>query len=703
MCSPYESAIEGRSSVTQEAPYLSVVVTARNDDHGGNLLGRMQVFVDAWINQGKRHNLSSELIIVEWNPPAGRERLAKALRWPDDTGPCEVRIIEVPPEVHARYRQAAALPLYQMIAKNVGIRRARGEFILATNIDIVFSDELVRFLASRRLETGRMYRIDRHDVMSDLPVDGTLDDQLAYCRSHLIRVSAREGVYRLTQDGLRRNEEQDITRAESGIHFGRGWFPVERYGSQQPFRWIENDAEVWLRVPATGSAILLDVEPGPGAGAPPQTLQVFDSAGSMVADWSVSGRTRLQLWLPPAADDSVPPFRLHVPDGGRPMVHDPRILNFRVFRCDWAAQMPRVAPAPFASVVREARPTLARLVASLGVPSMLVKGPTILRAAVRLLSERGDDIFGAGVEFWGKGWHRLEHAGAERFRWVSQDAELVVRTTGRRCNLALLVEPGPGVGYRPFHLLIALSNGEVVARALVNGLTCVKVPVPAWRGGVTALYLTTKEGGLPMAGEPRILNFRVFACGCAAGNASSMSAEPERVIPWTAVTVDSRPTEVDWASEWKEYRRLIAGMGKPVSVHTYACGDFTMMAREHWFDVRGYTELNQFYSMHLDSMLCYAAHHAGVREQLLPDPMRIYHIEHGAGSGWTPEGEGRLFARMSQDSIRVVSYEDVVALIVQMRSLHAPVIFNMDDWGLAALAFPEIAPARTAWGSQTGR
>jgi hypothetical protein len=107
--------------------------------------------------------------------------------------------------------------------------------------------------------------------------------------------------------------------------------------------------------------------------------------------------------------------------------------------------------------------------------------------------------------------------------------------------------------------------------------------------------------------------------------------------------------------------------------------------------------------MHLDSMLCYAAHHAGAREQLLPEPMRIYHIEHGAGSGWTPEGESKLFARMSQDSIHVVSYQDLVALIVQMRSLRAPVIFNVDDWGLAALTFPETTPARTACGSETGR
>jgi hypothetical protein len=681
---------------------LSVVVTARNDDHGGNLLGRMQVFVDAWINQAKRHNLSSELIVVEWNPPAGRQRLAKALHWPNDAGPCDVRIIEVPPEVHARYRHAAALPLYQMIAKNVGIRRARGEFILATNIDIVFSDELVGFLALRRLERGRMYRIDRHDVMSGVPVDGTLDEQLAYCRSHLIRVCAHEGIYPLTEDGFRRNAQQDIARAESDIHFGRGWFPVERYDSREPFRWIENDAEVWFRVPAAGPAISLEVEPGPGVGPPPQTLQAFDASGSLVAEWRVSGRTRLQLWLPPAADNSVQSFRLHVPDGGRPVVADPRILNFRIFRCDWAEQMPRVAPMPFASVVRQARPMLARLAASLGVPSMLFKGPAILRQAVRLLSERGDDIFGPGVEFWGKGWHRLERAGAERFRWVSQDAELVVRTTGKRRNLALLVEAGPGVGYRPFHLLIALSNGEVVARALVNGLTYVKVPIPAKCGKATALFLTTKEGGLPVAGDPRILNFRIFACGCAAGNAMRMSAAPEPAVPWTAATVASRPAEIDWASTLKADRRAIADMGKPVCLHINACGDFTLMAREHWFAVRGYAELNQF-SMHLDSILCYAAHHAGASEQLLPEPMRIYHIEHGAGSGWTPEGEGKLYARISQQGIQTVSYEDLTALIAQMRSLHAPVIFNMDDWGLAALTFPETAPVGAACGAETGR
>ena len=36
-----------------------------------------------------------------------------------------------------------------MIAKNVGFRRARGEFALVTKVDIIFSPALIQFLAGR--------------------------------------------------------------------------------------------------------------------------------------------------------------------------------------------------------------------------------------------------------------------------------------------------------------------------------------------------------------------------------------------------------------------------------------------------------------------------------------------------------------------------------------------------------------------------
>ncbi|MBI4187740.1 MAG: hypothetical protein HY529_00865 [Chloroflexi bacterium] len=174
-----------------QEPILSVVVVSRNDDHGGNLLQRMQLFVTGWLEQARRHNLSSELIIVEWNPPPDRPRLAQALKWPKDTGPCTVRIIEVQPEIHHRFKQSDRLPLFQMIGKNVGIRRARGRFILATNIDILFSDELMDFFASGQMTTGYMYRIDRYDIPSDIPGDVSITKQLDYCRDNIIRINTR--------------------------------------------------------------------------------------------------------------------------------------------------------------------------------------------------------------------------------------------------------------------------------------------------------------------------------------------------------------------------------------------------------------------------------------------------------------------------------------------------------------------------------
>lgn len=176
-------------------PRVSIVVCARNDDHGGDLLRRMQIFVDGLVEQAWRHRLSGELIIVEWNPPVDRPRLIDALQWPQETGPCRVRIIEVSAAIHRRYRYADRLGLFQMIAKNVGIRRARGRFVLATNIDLLFSDALVRFLATGSLNTKCMYRIDRFDVSADVPLGAPVSGQLDFCRRHVLRVCTRWGTF----------------------------------------------------------------------------------------------------------------------------------------------------------------------------------------------------------------------------------------------------------------------------------------------------------------------------------------------------------------------------------------------------------------------------------------------------------------------------------------------------------------------------
>jgi hypothetical protein len=149
----------------------------------------------------------------------------------------------------------------------------------------------------------------------------------------------------------------------------------------------------------------------------------------------------------------------------------------------------------------------------------------------------------------------------------------------------------------------------------------------------------------------------------------------------------SSPSKTDAEASLPEQPPRAAGSA--VFLHTNACGDFTLMARDHWLDLRGYPEWD-VYSMNIDSVLCYAAHHAGVCEQILHEPMRIYHIEHDTGSGWTPEGQAKLFARMAARGIPWLEYRELVSWAEQMRRFDSTMIFNCEDWGLANNELTEI-------------
>lgn len=338
-------------------PLLSIVVTSRNDNHGGNLVDRMQLFVNGLLQQASRYNLNAELIMVEWNPPPDRPRIAEVLKWPMEACPCRVRIIDVPQSIHRGFDHSDRLPLFQMIAKNVGIRRARGLFILVTNIDILFSNEMISFFASGQLMSGRLYRVDRYDVPSDIPDDISIDEQLNYCRQNVIRINGRSG-------------------------------------------------------------------------------------------------TRV------------------------------------------------------------------------------------------------------------------------------------------------------------------LGNGNFNLRRLVKGAR----------------------------------------------------------------------------SSLREIQRIIRC--EEQSLHTNACGDFTLMAREHWLAVRAYPEFNM-YSFRLDGLLCYAAHYAGARETILRDPMRIYHIEHAPGSGWTPGLGGELLEkRLTEVGVPQLTREQYSAWVNQMCTQRQPIVFNQSEgWGLANESLPETVIA----------
>ena len=162
-------------------PYLSIVTISRNDEHGGDPKRRTQIFIDSYAWQAEHYKLETELILVDWNTSNDKQGLAEILEFPVNEY-FYARVILVPPEVHEGFRYSSTLPIFQFIGKNAGIRRARGEFILATCMDTILDDRLFEYVARKNLNKDYIYRADIYDVNNSIP-DAGHEEQQAFCRN----------------------------------------------------------------------------------------------------------------------------------------------------------------------------------------------------------------------------------------------------------------------------------------------------------------------------------------------------------------------------------------------------------------------------------------------------------------------------------------------------------------------------------------
>jgi hypothetical protein len=176
-------------------PYLSIVVAARNDNYGGDFLRRMHLFLSTLAALSDRHRLSAEVIIVEWNPPADRPCLGEIIDRPCNGNGLFVRIVTVAESVHRTMANSEKMPMFEYIAKNVGIRRAQGDFVLVTNPDIIFSGEAVAYLAKGGFSPDCFQKADRYDVKRIIPSDIPVDSMLRFCKRHVVRIHRWDGPW----------------------------------------------------------------------------------------------------------------------------------------------------------------------------------------------------------------------------------------------------------------------------------------------------------------------------------------------------------------------------------------------------------------------------------------------------------------------------------------------------------------------------
>ena len=126
-------------------------------------------------------------------------------------------------------------------------------------------------------------------------------------------------------------------------------------------------------------------------------------------------------------------------------------------------------------------------------------------------SARSSDILrGRGVEL-GKGWGPLETFKGETFRWVDNDAELILSAAKPdTVQVSVTVEGGPGIVERPFLLKLLDPAGRQLAAGPVRNRATLTYLVPVEAGSGTPVRLHVDNGGHSTPKDPRVLNYRVF-------------------------------------------------------------------------------------------------------------------------------------------------------------------------------------------------
>lgn len=150
-------------------PYISIVVVGRNDNYGGDFKKRLQNFITWNHEQLLTNGISAEIVFVNYNPLKSEAAIQDFINWPSSTDIVPIRVITVPNSVHQQIiadGKRKDVPVMEYLAKNVGVRSAKGEFILCMNPDIILPRKLVKGLKTLKKDT--YYRADRVDFSGDM-------------------------------------------------------------------------------------------------------------------------------------------------------------------------------------------------------------------------------------------------------------------------------------------------------------------------------------------------------------------------------------------------------------------------------------------------------------------------------------------------------------------------------------------------------
>jgi hypothetical protein len=148
----------------------TIVVTSRNDGYGGNLELRGSHALNTMIQH------YDEVIYVDWNSP-NDDSLINHLTL---EGKENLRHIQVKrSDIEKINPKLLELPIVEVLGRNIGIRRAKSDWIVSSNIDIM-PDEL----DTSNLEENVFYAVARRNV--PVPFFQSVEkDFFSYCKKNV--------------------------------------------------------------------------------------------------------------------------------------------------------------------------------------------------------------------------------------------------------------------------------------------------------------------------------------------------------------------------------------------------------------------------------------------------------------------------------------------------------------------------------------
>jgi hypothetical protein len=172
------------------SPYLSLIGFARNDQYIPNRIQVQNFCLKILVDQLEHFKIPSEILIVEWNYLPKEPPLSKVIEVKTEARYAHLKVIRVPPIHHEKYRYSQFKPFHVGAAINVGIRRAKGKFILPIASDVVFTEECLRWIGEKKLDENAFYRCNRHDVFPSIFENVKTDDRISFfkeCESRIAK------------------------------------------------------------------------------------------------------------------------------------------------------------------------------------------------------------------------------------------------------------------------------------------------------------------------------------------------------------------------------------------------------------------------------------------------------------------------------------------------------------------------------------